>query len=77
MTLILDRILTRRAGDDYSGLLSETVILCGSAGSRYFPPLAAKPFPEQEADSSLDRCSDHGAASRLCFISVHFFALPF
>lgn len=39
------------------------------------PTLAGKQFPEQAADSSPDRCLDHGVACRLCFISVDFFAL--
>lgn len=36
--------LHQRAGGDYSGLLSETVILCGSAGSHYFPAISSKSF---------------------------------
>lgn len=44
MTMVLDRVFARRAGSDYLGLLSKTVILYGSNGSRYFPPLAGKAF---------------------------------
>lgn len=36
--------LRQHAGGDYSGPLSETVILCGSTGSHYVPAISSKSF---------------------------------